>query len=170
MNKKAIWLTIGLMGLALLSILALQFYWISWSVRLNEKQFDDSVIATLKRVSDMLQKEPENAEMYYLDKILEDNRSGIHPMKQMLEYAGKLFQGNNKFSDSLISKRFKHELDPWEMELKLLEAYDRKIRINPISLDQRINPNKLTNLLKHEFDELHLNLNYDFGVFDNELK
>lgn len=158
------------MGFALLGILALQFYWISWSVRLNERQFDDSVIAALKRVSDMLQKEPENAEMYYYDKILEDNRSGIHPMKEMMDYAGRLFQDVNKISDSILSNRMGYSMDPWEMERKLLEMYDRKIRINPISLDQRINPEKLTSILKHEFDELHLNLNYEYGVFDNLIK
>ena len=77
MNKKAIWLTVGLMGIALVGILTLQFYWINWSVKLNEKQFDDSVIAALKRISDMLQKEKENWEMEQLNQILQRGGKGV---------------------------------------------------------------------------------------------
>jgi nitrogen fixation-related uncharacterized protein len=64
MNKKAIWLVIGLMGVALLGTVILQFYWINWSVKLNEKQFDDHIITALKRVADKLEKEKENWELF----------------------------------------------------------------------------------------------------------
>lgn len=158
------------MGMALLGILALQFYWIMWSVRLNERHFDDSVIAAIKRVSDMLVKEKENADSYRLDKILNESLSGNHPLMQMIEYTGLLFNSNDKVHDSIHLNAKNYSMDTWEMHQKLIEMYDRNIRINPKSLDQRINPEKLTNLLQHEFDELQINLNYNYGVYDNMVK
>ncbi|MFN8279987.1 MAG: HAMP domain-containing sensor histidine kinase [Saprospiraceae bacterium] len=169
MNKKAIWLTVGLMGIALVGILTLQFYWINWSVKLNEKQFDDSVIAALKRISDMLQKEKENWEMEQLNQILQrelnetDNSIDDH-FGQLLAHSNMVFS-----DDSMLRKATKSALSSWEIKKKVAELYYRQIRLHPLTLDQRIDPSKLTMLLEHEFKELHVDLKYDFGVFDNNL-
>ena len=55
MNAQRIRLIIGLMTLALVGIIYLQIYWIGWSIRLNEEQFDKNVFAALNRVADKLQ-------------------------------------------------------------------------------------------------------------------
>ncbi|MEO6190723.1 MAG: HAMP domain-containing sensor histidine kinase [Saprospiraceae bacterium] len=171
MNKKAIWLSVGIMGIALLGILVLQFYWISWSVRLNEKQFDDSAIAALKRVSDMLQKEKENWEIDQLDQILFEGSAERNFLFNMVDLTDEMKKNNLLFTqDSILLNEIKHPLDSWDMKRKLAEMYDRQIRIHPVSLDQRINPSKLSDLLKHEFQELHVDLNYNFGVYDNSMK
>ena len=171
MNKKAIWLSVGIMGIALLGILILQFYWISWSVRLNEKQFDDSAIAALKRVSDMLQKEKENWDIDQLDQILFEGSAERNFLFNMVDLTDEMMKNNFQNSqDSIVLNGMKHPLDSWDMKRKLAEMYDRQIRIHPVSLDQRINPTKLSDLLKHEFQELHVDLNYNFGVYDNSMK
>ena len=56
MTKKAIWIVIGLMALALMGTTIVQLYWINWSVRLKEEQFNESIIAVLQRVGDRLEK------------------------------------------------------------------------------------------------------------------
>ena len=55
MNKKAIWIIIGLMSAALIGIVLLQMYWVRWSIQENESQFDKNVYAILNRVSEKLQ-------------------------------------------------------------------------------------------------------------------
>ncbi|MBL7776391.1 MAG: hypothetical protein JNK89_10345, partial [Saprospiraceae bacterium] len=55
MNATRIRLIIGLMTAALIGVICLQIYWISWSIRLNEEQFDKHVYAALNRVADKLQ-------------------------------------------------------------------------------------------------------------------
>jgi hypothetical protein len=55
MNAQRIRLIIGLMTAALIGVICLQIYWIGWSIRLNEEQFDKNVYAALNRVADKLQ-------------------------------------------------------------------------------------------------------------------
>lgn len=158
------------MGLALVGILSLQFYWISWSIRLEEKKFDDNVIAALKRVSDMLQKEKENFEMSQLDQILNESSNERDYMLQF-NFAELVFKHNlSEPEDTIISDTLNYSGKSWDLKRKIAEMYDRQTRLHPISLDQRINPSKLANLLSHEFQELKINLIYNFGVFDNNLK
>lgn len=57
MSKKAIWLVIGLMALALIGTTFVQLYWINWAVKLKEEQFNESIIAVLQRVGLRLEKQ-----------------------------------------------------------------------------------------------------------------
>jgi two-component system, OmpR family, phosphate regulon sensor histidine kinase PhoR len=57
MNKKAIFLIILLMSVALVGSVGLQIYWISNAVTLNEEQFDKNVFAALRRVAERVEKE-----------------------------------------------------------------------------------------------------------------
>ncbi len=56
MNKRAIWIIIGLMSAALLGVIFLQAYWINWSINLEEKRFDKDVFSALNVVADKLQR------------------------------------------------------------------------------------------------------------------
>lgn len=58
MNKRAIWITIGLMAIALLGTLALQLYWIDFAVRLKEQQFGEAIKQALKRVAMQIEEYP----------------------------------------------------------------------------------------------------------------
>ena len=55
MNKRAIWVIIGLMSAALIGTIILQGYWINWSYQLSENQFSKDVFAVLNRVVDKLE-------------------------------------------------------------------------------------------------------------------
>ena len=66
MNKKAIWIIIGMMGAALIGIGWLQSNWISFSINLNEEQFDKSVFAALNKVAERLEYEEQ---LHYLNFI-----------------------------------------------------------------------------------------------------
>lgn len=56
MSRRAIYVVIGLVALALLGTAIVQWYWINWSVRLKEEQFNESIIAALHRVAAKLEK------------------------------------------------------------------------------------------------------------------
>ena len=51
MNKRIIWLIIGLMSVAMLGLAAIQVYWIRSSVKVQEKKFTTSVRNSLDQVS-----------------------------------------------------------------------------------------------------------------------
>ncbi|MCB0617808.1 MAG: hypothetical protein KDC43_15715, partial [Saprospiraceae bacterium] len=63
MNKRAIWITIGLMGAALIGLSWLQVNWVRFSIRLNEEQFDKNVFAAMNKVAERLEYE-EQLEFY----------------------------------------------------------------------------------------------------------
>ncbi|MCS6927900.1 MAG: HAMP domain-containing histidine kinase [Saprospiraceae bacterium] len=55
MKPTRIRLIIGMMTAALIGIICMQIYWISWNIRLNEEQFDKNVYEILNRVADKIQ-------------------------------------------------------------------------------------------------------------------
>ncbi len=56
MKKKQINIIIGIMAAALIGIIALQFYWINWSVKLSQRQFDESIALTLTQIVQKIEK------------------------------------------------------------------------------------------------------------------
>ncbi|HEX5625131.1 MAG TPA: HAMP domain-containing sensor histidine kinase [Saprospiraceae bacterium] len=64
MSKKGIWIVIGLMAIALVGTTVVQLYWINWSVRLKEEQFNESIIAALHRVGARLEKHDPSLSLY----------------------------------------------------------------------------------------------------------
>lgn len=126
MSKKAIWIVIGLMALALMGTTFVQLYWINWSVRLKEEQFNESIIAVLQRVGLRLEKHDPSLSL----------------------------------SSSLL-------IEEWNEKQKQIELIDREMRLQKFPLERRIDPIFLKKILTQEFLELHLDLDYSFGVFDN---
>ncbi|MBK8644020.1 MAG: hypothetical protein IPN15_17970 [Saprospiraceae bacterium] len=128
---------------ALLGTVILQFYWINWSVRLNEKQFDDHIITALKRVADKLEKEKENWELSQIEKWIQEGNRPLEDQKRLLEYATLLM--SNQISAIMDSSSFS-SLDPqysWDKKREIVEMIDRELRIHPAGLEQRINPQNL---------------------------
>ena len=65
MKKRQINIIIGIMAAALIGIIALQFYWINWSVKLSQRQFDESIAVTLTQIVQKIEKE-EGGELFSL--------------------------------------------------------------------------------------------------------
>ena len=168
MNKKAIWITTGIMGVALMGTVILQFYWINWSLKLKEKQFDDTIIAALKRVSDRLENENENWEINEINRFFQEMGNSSANQKKIIEYATRIM--NNKKTvvwDTSSLLTIGHSRDK---EIQFLEYIDRQMRMHPASLEQRISPQKLAALIKQEFKDLLIDLEYSFGIYDNTAK
>lgn len=67
MNKKAVFITIGLMTLALIGLIVLQLNWINWSLKLSEQQFDKNVFSALNKVADRLQAKENDEALNYIN-------------------------------------------------------------------------------------------------------
>ena len=55
MKKRNIWWIVGLMSMAVIGLTAIQVYWLSYSINLNESKFDENVRGTLQEVKRQLQ-------------------------------------------------------------------------------------------------------------------
>ena len=100
MNKTAIWLTTGIMSVALLGTALIQFYWIGWSLRLKEKQFEESVLAALKRVE---------------SRII-DKSEILDPAEFLLRREGSWLQ--NKFDLDLVDRQRRINPPPLEERIE----------------------------------------------------
>lgn len=126
MSKKAIWIVIGLMALALMGTTIVQLYWINWSVQLKEEQFNEAIIGVLHRIAARLEK-----------------------------------------NDPSLRLSTTYLVEEWNEKQKQMELIDREMRIQKFPLEKRIDPLFLRKILMQEFDELKLDLEYTFGVYDN---
>jgi hypothetical protein len=117
-----------------------------------------------------LKKKRKTGSFSQIEKWIQEGNRPLEDQKRLLEYATLLM--SNQISAIMDSSSFS-SLDPeysWDKKKEIVEMIDRELRIHPAGLEQRINPQKLSALLKHEFDELNLNLKYSFGVYDNAHK
>ncbi len=67
MNKRIIWLIIGLMSAALIGSMWLQVNWIQSSIRLNEEQFNKNVFAALNAVAERLEYQEQREAFNYMN-------------------------------------------------------------------------------------------------------
>ncbi len=180
MDKRAIWIIIGLMGIAMLGSVLLQVYWIRWSIKLSEEQLDRDVYAALNQVSRKLERQEDIKEQLEVISIANDI-----PKFKFNRIRRDMMENAN--SDSLIQEHIleplkdrnrcdcpecrKERLDKYEKS----EAYIQKVLVerlyNPKPLTSRIEDlNYLSNLLKQELRNRGIQIGYKYGVFSNREK
>jgi CRISPR-associated endonuclease Csn1 len=103
MSAQRIRLIIAMMSLALLGIISLQIYWIKWSIRLNEEQFDKNVYAALNRVGDKLQYYEEIAVLLAVNSSHEQSNAANQNIRRAAQYLENGFAARQMAkSDSLL--------------------------------------------------------------------
>jgi len=150
MTKNAIWAIVGLMAAALVGIVALQAYWIKNAIDLKREQFDKDVVTALKLVGQEL-KEKEIAELDRVDELVGE-RINIDAKSKLkntsLDFSGL---GQTKEDISGVKKGFR----------KLL---GRRFR-QPQSLEERISPLVLEEVLSKELNNRNIDADYDYQVY-----
>ena len=151
MNRKAIVAIIIIMSGALLGIAIIQWFWIKWSVDLDEKIFDDKVLIALSRVKDRLS---EDARLY--SKLTDINLGSTDPLSQL------------KSNNLLRSIRESSEGD-WKQK-----ATDEEIRRNLLLIQKESffdsqQKEKLNIYMSQELAAQGIILYYDYGVYSHEL-
>ncbi len=181
MNKKAIWLVIGLMSVALLGIVLLQSYWINHYLKLSERQFNISVQRALNDVSERLEWEEMQAFNYnslfpampvvqILDTegiykyIMEDPENQL-PRSVVAEIpedsffvAGKdiFFRKQQEIFDQQIFSQFKSLFHSHFME--------------PRHITSRVDAKHLDEVLQSELRSKGINLEYNYGIYSSPRK
>jgi len=145
MNAQRIRWIIGLMAAALIGLIGLQYYWISWSIRLNEEQFNKTVFDALKRVEVKL--------AHYEVVSLSENKGG-----QARRAARIAENGFSRRSDSLSNSSFEDEVTIWEY-LKVRQLVDAKHLAERIPLDW------LGRTLREEVQSRGISSPYQYGVY-----
>ncbi|MEM9919048.1 MAG: HAMP domain-containing sensor histidine kinase [Bacteroidota bacterium] len=198
MNKKAIWIIIGLMGAALVGSVLLQMYWIRWSIQLNEGQFEKNVFTALNRVSEKLE---------YLED-LQENLEALHYVQtypevtitqefyqsrqeDKMEVGMRLSVNSGLDVDSLMKQGYLaslnrkndkdgEECDCAQCRLERLEKFEKQERyrerlqfnkmFNPPPITKRIDLNYLNSFVQQEFANRGIYINYNYGVYANKDK
>ncbi len=142
MKKNTIWAIVGLMATALLAIVGLQRYWIKNAMDLQSEQFDKDVNTVLKLVAQELQ-EKALAEMNHINELLTvDSKSKL--TNTSLDFSG-LGQKN---------------------ESNATKAYRNFRNAKPTSLDEKISPPLLTELLSKELANRNIDTDYNYKVYE----
>ena len=141
MKKGAIWAIILLMSAALIGIVIIQVYWIGFSLRLNEQQFDKNVMMALARVADKLEEEKNTSP------LLSDGSTSVFGTKTDI----------GSFKNS---KDFSKEKELWEkrQNRQYLGEVDIAKMIDPVSLDK---------ILSIELNNRQIITEYQYGIYSN---
>lgn len=162
MDAKRIKIIIALMSAALIGVISLQIYWINWSIRLNEEQFDKTVYAALNRVADKLQ--------YYEDvavlEALNSSRGGadrnIREAAKYLEngYASRRLNKSDSTLPSITTKgqSFEDNVTMWEY-MKVSQM------VNSRPLAERIQLDIMAQSLREELNSRGFVSPYQYGVY-----
>jgi len=170
MNKRAIWLIIGMMSIALLGVILLQSYWINRDLQLSVRQFNHDVRHALDDVSDRLEMReqrdigfneffPDWADQNFLeeDEIYNMLSESMELQRsEFIEITPDSFtvaQRKIFYQGGLDYKAFKH----------LSTLYSSFSA--PKQLSKRIDFGYLDALLNEELKSRGITLNFDYGVF-----
>ncbi|MCB0662156.1 MAG: HAMP domain-containing histidine kinase [Saprospiraceae bacterium] len=184
MNKKIIWLIVGLMSIALFGSIWLQVNWIESSIRLNEEQFDKNVYAALNTVADRLEYEEQREAFNYMN--------GYSTTYFEREVRQQLEEGKVEFSLDISYEQFKSPKNV-QQDLKSfilssdnecncdkcvnerIAKYAKLMRfnqeINQVPLAERIfNLDLLDAFLKKELTNRGINTHFNYGIYSNKEK
>lgn len=185
MNKKAIWLIVGLMSIALVGIILMQAYWINYSIKLNEAQFDKNVRLAIDNVSKVLERQEKDAFAY--DLFLPDRNNFMmyeeiflhfnDDPKAEIEFSFYKELSTDSFPDvwSNVARNLV-SMDVDELNRSSEETYRQlRERINRTlqnqqSIARRIDTIQLNKLLAEELDIKGIDLPYKYGVFSRHYR
>jgi two-component system, OmpR family, phosphate regulon sensor histidine kinase PhoR len=166
MNSKHIRLIIGLMTVALIGIISLQIYWISWNIRLNQEQFDKGLFTALNSVSDKMEYY-ENAAVL---EALNSSRAGFQDANRNIRQAARYLENGftlrrvKSQQDSLPNPGnaqdagFEANVTAWEY-MKVSQLVDSK------PLAERFNLDLLANSINEELQNRGIKIPYQFAVY-----
>lgn len=161
------------MSIALAGSIGLQIYWIGWSIRLNEEQFDKSIFTALNRVSDKLEFHENAAVLEALNraKVLAEQNRNIRQAAAYLENGYALRRVTRKDSAKLPDPTepnrtsgegdFEQNVTAWEY-MKVSQLVDSK------PLAERVQLDILSQSLREELANQGLSVEYRYGVFSKE--
>ncbi|MCC6722915.1 MAG: HAMP domain-containing histidine kinase [Saprospiraceae bacterium] len=184
MNKKVIWLIIGLMTASLIGIAAMQAKWVADSLRANEKQFDNHVQAALKRVAEKLEENEEMEAFKHVDNGFAQDFYQAE-VRQRIETEGLMLTieegGEAEQAHAHLTKQQLIEImlannncncsNCRAERAKMLTQFVSLTQgMDLASLTERIKLDELASFLRQEFQDNGIKIPFRYGVFDNRKK
>ena len=161
MNKSAIWAIIILMSAAMLGIAAIQMYWINFSIRLDEKKFDERVFMALKRVEERVTKADEES----ADWPTIGAEAITYSKWKDIQELGKVFEVDTLGRMDLPSYG---GYDAWQRKMLFFELKSMQSKFGSRPLQERVEPKALGTIIRQELTNRGIDLSYDYGVYDYE--
>jgi two-component system phosphate regulon sensor histidine kinase PhoR len=143
MSKRAIYIIVILMSVALMGIAIIQYLWIKRSVDLRQRNFDDKVLIAMSKVRESL----------FQDALQRD-------------YYAKFYQDHLR-----RLQRPKTSFGQSQVQLKILDKdqlLSTLMMVSPNKFLAGIKPDILDKYIKTAVKEQRINLTYDYGVLSNE--
>ncbi len=147
------------MTASVIGLVGLQVHWISWSIKLNEEQFDANVFGVLGRVAERLEREESSAASQLLDSTFgETENPSLSETETMQEdTASQYFQAAN------------NKLDRYSRTRQMIDMAMIQELLKPKPLGERIDVERLDLILKQELQKAGISLSYNYGVFARQL-
>ena len=151
MGRRTIQIIIILMSVALVGIAVIQFYWLKNGIDINGENFDNQVRYALNRVKQRL--EDDAKELENLSKTLgrTDNSS--------------IFKQSQERLDKILSTN----IDDYRRKQLETQVANIPLIIQPELALNSISAADLSKYLRVEIQNQGIDLNYDFGVYSNEI-
>ena len=150
MNKQTIQIIIVLMSVALMGISIIQFYWLKKGIDLNATNFNDKVILALNRVKQNIEDKASQWENF---------------SRTMNTNDGSFF----KVDKDPLEKVLTPSLSDYMREQLQAQIANTAWLIRPEVALQSISGSDLKRDLRVELQSQDINLEYDFGIFSNEI-
>ncbi|MBK9016652.1 MAG: hypothetical protein IPM82_22650 [Saprospiraceae bacterium] len=183
MNKKVIWLIIGLMSAALIGIAAMQAKWVVDSLQANEEQFNNQVVAALNKVADKLEEEEEMEAYRHVDNGFAQDFYQSE-VRQQIEMGGLTFSIEDEDGSGGHTHLTKQQLIEITLaatnctcsecqadrakKLSQFVSITQGLDLAPIT--ERIELDMLSSFLRQEFQDKGIKIPFRYGVFDNRKK
>ncbi len=171
MNRKAIWIIIGLMTAALLGTIVLQMYWISESIRQNESKFDTDVFDALNRVAAKVQANEPYVSFTSIEQYAK--YTNLSPAEKE-NSVGKVLENLTGKSDIKIESKF-HQLYgdndcncaecTYRRQSNLIEYLVVEQTLQPKPIEERINNARLKEFIHDELENEGINIPVEYGVY-----
>ena len=159
MQRRNIWLIVGLMSIAVIGLTGIQIYWLNYSIALNEAKFDESARSTLYEVKRKLEAYDEQQ---YKSKPSIVNRRNAN----QLSLTSGLRKMRLQALDSMDNSS-KSNIDPDYLTYGR-ENFNRLT--NKLDIATRINVAKLDKFIKVELESSSIPLRYDYAIFSEEIQ
>lgn len=179
MNKKVIWIIIGLMSAALVGVVWLQMGLIFTSIRVNEDKFEKDVFEALNTVVQRIEQKEQREVLNhysngYVTSYLETEVSQNGQALIQMDFSQHQAQ---QFGEDLHASQIASVLNNNCKCSKCVEERDQlsrslfvyyKQNMNSIPVAERISLLHLKGHLKKELANRGINIPYDYGVFANQ--
>jgi len=185
MDKKAIWMIVGIMAAAVIGVVWLQIGLIGTAIQVNEEKFENKVRSAINSVVDRLIHEEKKSTVDYLDNSFISSfidRMQINPSTSDLyrtidlSIAGTIRGDQSTTSIDIVRGKLqagdlidKNLCSNCRRQKNEKYAKVKSMYANDL-LEERINLDKLKGIIRRELEDEGLKTMYNYGIYSNKTK